>query len=297
MISASRYFSIIIAAVFSLSFIVSVEGNVCIGRDYLQARDGTIKLKAGVIFKNGDVKPVARTAFVVLLKDLDSINAEAAKNQGIALDESFEYYVDNLMGVSAALKAWLKKHEIYKWESVFANYLTPDDLFDIPEFHDSLRGRTINGKYISFTPYKYPAPTGNKSKDEKAMQEYRKRIEKEMYQDRGYGGKIASDWVSSIMNNIMTIAYSVGYKKEMEKRRERVGYAGVLLARNYSIKEITTSLAGEAEVVLPSGVYWLSNLRPTPIGQSSVLWNLRVVVEPGKVTSIELSNDNAKEIK
>jgi hypothetical protein len=59
-----------------------------------------LRVKAGVIFQSGDVRPVARTDFFLLPASLELLSAKAAVEHGINI-ESFDDYVEGLKGLSA----------------------------------------------------------------------------------------------------------------------------------------------------------------------------------------------------
>jgi len=309
MIPEARFFPAVFVAVLAVSLSTSVKGTSCTktGRDNPQDRNGTIKLKAGVIFKSGDVKPVARTDFFVLSKDLDLISEEAAKNLNLPLGVPFEQYLDNLAYGSAELKAWIKKHDIRRFmissgnedvkQSLYSSIFNRRDFLDVPEFLDWLRSNPPNRNGVTGGLPKYPVSTGDRAKDDKAMQKYREAVFDRTINVEFYGLPKVSRWVVSMMDDLLKGREWLSYTDEMIRRRERIADEAPIIAQKYTVKVVKTSLSGEAEIALPPGTYWLSNLLPTSVGQSSVLWNTKLVVETGKTLIIELSNDNAKEIK
>lgn len=275
----------------------------------LQSAEGTIKLKVGVIFKSGEVRPVARIDFCALSKDLDLISEEAARAMNLPAVEPFEEYVNKQTSASSELRAWIVKHNLRNFPSknqsynsrrilseAEARHVTDDDLLNIPEFRDWLQDPNKQGVYRGSVP-KYPKASGNASKDGKAMTDYRKTLVKRMVEREYLGTTKPSSWIASMIEDISQNRDKLCYNDEMTSRQKRIAEAGSLLAPKYAVKVVKTSLSGEAEITLPSGSYWLSNLVASSIGQSSILWNLKVVVEPEKTTTVELSNDNAKEIK
>jgi hypothetical protein len=270
-----------------------------------QASSGIITLKVGVMFGLGEVRPVARADFYALTKDLNTISKEAAKSLNLPSIEPFEQYINKQSNASAELRAWIirtndrgfaSRGGRYDFGRVFfdsdARKVTLDDLLNVPEFRNWLQDPA---NYSESLP-KFPKATGNTAKDEKALADYRQRLGTQMIEQDYPGSTRPSWWLIEMIENISKGRANLCYNDEMARRTERIVEAGVLLAPKYSVGNIKTSLSGEAEITLPAGTYWLSNLTGTPIGRSSILWDLPVVVEPGKVTNVRLSNDNAKEI-
>lgn len=281
-----------------------------------QTSEGTIKLKVGVIFKSGEVKPLARTDFYVLTKDLDQISLEAAQAQNLKMVEGFEEYIDKQFNASPELKAWLKQRNIRSFPMAGMGGLLDlsqdsfekaraavslDDLFTIPEFHSWLqkpqeaKSDTPSFGFSALRDLpKYPKLSGDKAKDDEKISKYRETLKERMTRTDRDGKTKPNYWVASMLFYLADGRRNLAYDQEMIIRRMNIAAAGRPIAPKYSFKVVKTSLAGEAEITLPVGTYWLSNIEYSRIGQSLILWNHRVVVESGKITQVELSNDNAQ---
>ena len=271
-----------------------------------QAGYGTLKLKVGVMFGGGEVRPVARVDFYALTKDLNMISREAAKNLNLPSIEPFEGYINKQNNASAEFRAWIirthdrgfaSKGGRYDFNRVFfesdANKVTLDDLLNVPEFRKWLQDAVGASRSLP----RFPRPTGNSAEDEKLWADYRQKLGAQMTEEDYRANKRPSSWMIEMIENVSKDRSNLCYNDEMALRTERIVEAGVLLAPKYSAGSAQTSLSGEAEIRLPAGTYWLSNLTGSFIGGSSILWDLKVVVEPGEVTNVRLSNDNAKEME
>ena len=269
-----------------------------------QAASGILRLKVGVMFGLGEVRPVASADFYALTKDLNTISREAAKSLNLPSIEPFEQYINKQSNASAELRAWIirtndkgfaSRGGRYDFGRVFfdsdAKKVTLDDLLNVPEFRNWLQ----DSANFSQSP-RFPKPTGNTAKDEKALADYRQRLGTQMIEQDYSGSERPSSWIIEMIKDISKGRANLCYKDEMALRMERIVEAGVEFAPKYSAGNIRTSPSGEAEITLPAGTYWLSNLTGTAIGVNSILWDVQVVVERGKVTNVRLSNDNAKEI-
>jgi len=281
-----------------------MQKNGCPG--FPQVSEGTIKLKVGVIFGSGEVRPLSRADFYVLTKDLDMIFAEAAMAHNLPLGEPFDDYIDKQTNASPQLRAWLKKNKVKAFPSVDRSSPTGyemtlravsfDDLFEIPEFHAWLQNPKESSATYRLSSLrelpKYPKITGGKAKQEEQMSKYRQTLSKQMTAKSQH-----PSWLSTMLVYLSSGLYNLDYHLAMLVRQNKIAAAGRPYAPKYAVKVVKTSLSGEAEVVLPAGTYWLSNITSSPIGKSSILWNIKIVVEPGKTTQIELSNDNAVQIR
>lgn len=62
-----------------------------------------------------------------------------------------------------------------------------------------------------------------------------------------------------------------------------------------SVASAQTDLSGTTSLTLPSGGYWLSNIKESQIGQSTIIWDYPISVTNDM--EVELSNDNAMRIE
>ncbi len=62
-----------------------------------------------------------------------------------------------------------------------------------------------------------------------------------------------------------------------------------------SVASAQTDLSGTTSLTLPSGDYWLSNIKESQIGQSTIIWDYPISVTNDM--EVELSNDNAMRIE
>jgi len=290
---------------FSFLLLVILPSLIQVTLPAPQAPSGILKLNVGIMFGGGEVRPVARVDFYALTKDLKMISREAAKNLNLPSTEPFEEYINKQSNASAEFRAWIiRTHDRgfasrggrYDFNRVFfeldANKVTLDDLLNVPEFRKWLQDVANDSQSLP----RFPKPTGNAAKDEKLLEDYRQRLGTQMTEENFRGIKRPSSWMIEMIENVSKDRSNLCYNDEMALRSERIVEAGVLLAPKYSAGNAKTSLSGEAEIRLPAGTYWLSNLTGAYIGGASILWDLEVVVEPGKVTNVRLSNDNAKEM-
>lgn len=58
--------------------------------------------------------------------------------------------------------------------------------------------------------------------------------------------------------------------------------------------QLTTSFSGKALMELPPGVYGIQSQDALKFGLKSMTWSVKFTINPGKVTVLELSNDNAE---
>lgn len=83
-------------------------------------------------------------------------------------------------------------------------------------------------------------------------------------------------------------------------------YTGKLLSQGFTqaeteaktnkVQSCTTNFSGECEFKnIPIGSYYITNINPTRIGNSSIWWDLKMDIMPGE-NNIELSNRNADSI-
>jgi len=260
----------------------------------------SLKVKAGVVFKSGDVRPVARTDFFLLPASLEAISIEAAPAGGIKVNQRFDEWVDELPAVSREFRAWLKTHHTVAFLAALSDEVALDDLVSIPEFIEWLKEprlplwRLRSGisayEAISKVP-KYPKEDRDPKKQTERIQKFRLAIQKVMLTDDGKKAQWLSDMLFAIADRHKD---DLNYNLVMRDRLRKALSLGATVAPTFAKAQTKTSLAGEAQIAgLKPGTYWISNLRPSRLGTSTILWDLKVTLEPGKTLEVELSNDNA----
>lgn len=268
-----------------------------------------LKIKVGVIFKNGDVKPLPRAEFSLNRKDGESIKVEAEKSLNLPPADSFFEYIDSQLNVSRELKEWIKKNDQQNFSAYKTVWkiLTINDAFQIPEFFEQLRSfknplvkSRLSGEMILTKPNQppeYPIASGNKENDDASILKY-KEILSQYFPSPGDNFQAKYYWIEDLALPVAmkypNLDYISSSRKAEETRKSMIDMAVKLLTKKYTVRTAKTSFTGEADFEVPAGTYWLSNNEPSSIGSSNILWDMKINLKPGQVIRIELSNDNAK---
>lgn len=242
-----------------------------------------LHVKVGVVMNSGDVKPVARTEFVLSTNSLANVYEEEV-TANVPTPEQFCRGLDlstNLQRLLASLN----------W-----------DLF---EFENCLKGRSqrrLDMGEILETPelkkaydaaYNFLKSGGDRFEDMvNAMSNYPS-IHPTLYVTSAELPSRARDSIYSFLDDgirQLSTRYSV--------TAGRGSAAAFLLAqRRVSKENLTigiTSLTGEIVFRdIPVGNYYISNIEYKNIGESSILWDYPVELSEAGDKSIELANDNA----
>lgn len=223
-----------------------------------------LRIKVGVVMKSGDVKPVARTDFVLGKLSLVKLEEEEILSNPPPTAEVFcksQGFSPEMLDLLASLKWDLAAFNQSLVMAGMGNGLTVEQVARVPELK-----KPYDAGY---------AQAGYGMSDEQ--------------HERYALGNVflgVEDKVKNLDSNYITKGKGNAYEQAWARAKVRIFAANPVVAK--------TSLTGEAVFrEVPVGEYFISNVEYSYIGESGILWDLAVTVSEQAENYVELSNDNA----
>ena len=254
-----------------------------------------VRIKAGIVLKSGDVKPIARTDFVLSKLSLAKLydeelaanpppSAEAfCRTQGFSpefldLLATFKWDLDafcsSLRNAGSDTEQLMKSAEQLPpkerkiVEELAANAkkgLTVDQVIRVPE----LKKPYDDGYSRAVAPFGLTGEAAETNRRNEGLQHVYSYVD-------GKVNNLSSDYVEAIGNAM---------KEALAHAQARVLAGRLVIAK--------TSLTGEAVFrEIPAGDYFISNVEYSEIGERRNLWDFPIKVSGIGENYIELSNDN-----
>jgi hypothetical protein len=248
---------------------------------------GTVEFVARVTPSGGRAEPVREISFYLLRRSLADIRLEAERSEPTP---EMDHFIDGLE-VSAALKAWMKKHHRVELVGTdFTKLLTGDDITNVPEFLDAYKAQNGGAHGGGF-----PEPTF-KEKDLKTKPEKYKR-EHDQYIDALHHYVAANpDTLNGLDAEFIDKNPGRRWAQVQAEQQHRAERRTLELAQtSYLAAKTDSDLNGRGALGgLAPGTYWITTLdTPALGGDVRLQWDLAVTVRPGETTRVELSNVNA----
>lgn len=229
------------------------------------ARTNTLAIQVGVVMKNGDIKPIARTDFFLCPESLDSILSSELKAHPTTTAEDF----CKTREFSPELMNHLKSLDFDLWKfscSIKIEHaaIPLETIRQIPELSKAFN-KNLEGTL------KYSGLKGSKA------------IESAYHQ-------LYDAYLPKSVNNAFDDYQAL---KENELKLNHLN--AELRAKSLAIAKSKTDFSGKATFVVPTGIYWLTNIKGSPIGNSVILWDYKISIA-NDISNLEISNDNAYRI-
>jgi hypothetical protein len=273
----------------STNFIMSELNRPAEAARFAQTARGSLNFTARVTPTAAKPEPVRDFTFYVLTKSYAEVVKEIeAQNAPPPRDK----FIDDLK-ISAELKEWLKKHDVFDLMLPgLDKLLTPDDIIHVPEFllayQTSNRGGVTSG--IPKPKYNDADKTEHPERYKKQMDEYLAALKK-FIQTR-------PETVSGIELEMDSVNPQRKWSQIQAEHKKRIlRLAPEIAQKKYLAAKADTDLDGQGSIHgLPSGSYWISTLNlDVNAGDAHLVWDVPVTIQAGQTTQIELTNLNAME--
>jgi hypothetical protein len=269
------------------------------------AKELKVRIKAGVIFKSGDVKPVARCNFIISKEDLVGLWVSSKKNQLLdqaiiekdisveigydAKMKTIQESIDNINRLISSLPRQLKEHVDKTYQQGQA--------YPVSWYFDEFRFEPVDLNEYTNRLEKQYVQIINFDLDAAAEKFFALRYEefKKLKGTIGTKGKLNLDLGTlkkqqKELNELVTT-------KTLEKTEENLKKAEAdftLKLKDAYVSSFLTDLSGETTVTLPKGKYFIFGM--AEIGANIITWNYTASISSDG-QYIELSNDNAFSFK
>lgn len=250
------------------------------------AQTGSLELVVRVTPSSGRPEPVRGLTIHLLRKSFAEIQKEAEKAEPAP---NLDAFVDQL-GVSGELKAWMKRNRtVHLFGEDFLRKLKPGDILGVPEFFRAYLARNAGDEIIGFPRPKYTERDRqrNPARYQKQVREYNEAIRKFL--------EANPHSMHGIDLHLSEIDQGRNWAQQESERQRRIRDQTFASARTrHLVADLETDLDGRAAVGgLAPGEYWLSTLeREAIVGDVRLRWDVRVTVEAGRATRVELANFN-----
>jgi hypothetical protein len=269
------------------AFAIFIFCAVVLSAPRAAAQSGSIEFVARATPASGVEEPVRGLPFFLLSKSFEEISHEASA----AYPKSdMNAFIDGL-SVSKELKEWMKKnHTITFAGDEFIKKLTVPDVMGVPEFYSAYMTRNAEGEAYDFPkPKMKPADKkNNPAKYDKLAAEYKETVRQYM--------TAHMDSIDGLETYLIDIDPTPKWNELESQRLPAIHRDALQLAQSkYLVARTETDLQGQGFLRgLAPGTYWLSNLdTPASVGETRLHWDTRVIVGPGNVAYITLTNGNA----
>jgi hypothetical protein len=252
-----------------------------------QTTTGTLEFMARITPTAARPEPVRQFTFYILTKSYAEVVKEVEEKDTLPPREEF---IDSLK-VSPELRAWLKSHDIFDLTLPDVDKaMTPDDIIHVPEFLLAYQ-RSNSGGVTSGIPkpkYADADKTANPVRYEKQVNEYLTALKKfiQARPETVAGVELELDGVNPHRK-------WVAIQNEHHKRVQRA--APDIAQTKFLAGTAETDLYGRGSVSgLAPGNYWITSLNlDAAAGDMRLRWDVPVVIQPGKITRVELLNLNS----
>lgn len=248
---------------------------------------GSLEIAVRVTPSGGRAEPGLRIPVYLLRKSFADIRKEAEATE----PESDQTTFIDTLEVSDGLKAWMKRTKMIQLSGPeFVRKITPDDIFNVPEFLDAYLARNISDVVVGFPKpkYKESEKETNPQKYQRERQEYLDKVRKFLEPNRYT--------IEGIEVHLTEINAAQLWGRKLAERKQRIARKEMELAQlRYLAAQAETDMNGRVALVnVPAGEYWLSTLYGEAIaGDVRLRWDAPVEVRAGTAARIELNNLNA----
>ena len=236
----------------------------------------------------GRPEKVMRHTFYLLRASPEEI--EQAARQQVAPPD-LDAFIEDLK-VGSELKDWMKRnHSVTLTGDEFVAKVTPDDIFNVPEFRHAYVTRNLIMVGLGFPKRK--AKATDREKNPAKWEESEKRYWDEV---RAYA-MLHPDSKQGMDEHLLEITAATDWNIRLDRHEQEVRQRFLqLMHRDYLVAQAETDLEGRARfAAVPAGRYWLSNLLQTVrAGDVQLRWELPVELRPGQSHYLELTNANAR---
>jgi len=251
------------------------------------AQTGSIEFIARARPSAGLEEPVRGFPFYLLRKSYEEIHNEVDASYP---KPDLDAFIDKL-DVSDKLKAWMKhNHTVTLTGEDFIHMLHAAEVMEVPEFYQAYMTRNAGDQSADFPVAKYKASDQKKNpaKYEKERLDYREAVRKYIVAN--------PESINGIDLELIDIDQSHKWSQIEGRRLPEIHRHTLELAETkYLVARTETDVQGQGTLHgISPGTYWLSTLDVSAdVGDARPRWDVAVVVEAGKVTSVALSNSNA----
>jgi len=250
---------------------------------------GSIEFQARIQPSGGRPEPVRSLPFYLLRKSVADLRGEAEQAEQPA---DLEAFIESL-GVSAELKAWMRKYQTVSLAGTeFIKRLTADDITGVAEFLEAYMKH--NSAYLNAG---VPAPKFKESDRLSNPEKYTRERDQYLQSLRRH--------IATHPETLRGIDAQLDDSNPSQRWAQRQAEQQARIERRVLTLAQTTYLAARAEsdlegrgVVrgLAPGTYWLATLdTPAMAGDVRLHWDVLVQVAAGETARITLSNVNAVE--
>ena len=250
---------------------------------------GSIEFQARIQPSGGRPEPVRSLPFYLLRKSVADLRSEAEQAEQPA---DLEEFIESL-GVSAELKAWMRKYRTVSLAGTeFIKRLTADDITGVAEFLEAYMKH--NSAYLNAG---VPAPKFKESDRLRNPEKYTRERDQYLQSLRRY--------IAAHPETLRGIDAQLGDSNPSQRWAQRQAEQQARIERRVLTLAQTAYLAARAESDLEGhgavrglapGAYWLATLdTPAMAGDVRLHWDVPVRIAPGETARIALSNVNAVE--
>ncbi|HET9402174.1 MAG TPA: hypothetical protein VFO34_14610 [Candidatus Acidoferrales bacterium] len=250
---------------------------------------GSLDFTAHVSPTDGQAEPARGMTVYLLRKSFTDICRESEASEPVLQMDPF---IEKLE-VSAPMKAWMKEHRRVELSGTdFPKLISPQDIFDVPEFSDAFAKRSELDPSVKLPPAKYLSIDKKKHPDkyQAALDQYHDALREYI--------KNHPEMLDTMYLALEPVDPGPRWTKMQHDRKEHIRrHALELAGLRYLAAKTETDLEGRGHFsgVAP-GAYWLSTLESqAAAGDVRVRWDFAVRVTAGRVSAAELSNLNAVE--
>lgn len=247
---------------------------------------GSIEFVARVTPTAGRAEPVRQVTFYLLRKSFGDIRKEA---EAAAPKPDMEKFIAGLK-VSTELKEWMKQKKTVALDSPdIVPMLKADDIMKVTEFYDAYL-KANAGMRVGLPKPKYRDADKEKNPEKYARQkaQYNLALHKFIELNPLTVEGIETE-LESVSPQRTWAQLNAEHDKKLQRRLPELAQIDYLAGKADSDLEGRAGFSG-----VPAGAYWLSTLGQLVVaGDARLTWDVKVVVNPGQVTRVELTNLNA----
>jgi hypothetical protein len=253
-----------------------------------EPQTGYLEIATHVAPSGGHAEPARGLTVYLLRKSYDDILKEADAAEPLP---KMNDYIAGLE-LTPQLKAWMVKHQIVELSGpAFPKALSPDDVWNIPEFKTAYMDRNAGDRTVIL-----PQSHAHEADKQKHPEKYQQAQEDYVAAMKLFI-KANPDTLSTMYVALEEKDPGHRWRKMLADRKARVHKHALELAQvQYLAGQTDTDLEGRGRIDhLVPGEYWLTTLDNEAIaGDAHVRWDLPVRVSAGR-SAADLSNVNGIE--
>jgi hypothetical protein len=249
---------------------------------------GFVEIAARVSPTGGHPEPARGLTIYLLRKSYDAILKEADADEPLP---KMDDYIAGLE-LSPQLKAWMVKHQIVEPSgSAFPKAISPDDVWNIPEFKEAYMTRNAGDRTVVL-----PQSKAREADRVKHPDKYQQAVDDYVAAFKAFI-KANPDTLSTMYVALEEKDPGHKWRKMLGDRKARVHKHALELAQvQYLAGQTDTDLEGRGQINrIAPGNYWLTTLDNEAIaGDVHVRWDLPIHISAGR-SAADLSNVNGIE--